>query len=151
MRVLLDTNVILDVLQNRMPWAKDAVILFRSVAGNLVGGCLTAKQVADLSFFSRKLFRGEENADKKARQVISGLLALFEVIDTLGTDCRNALGIDKGDYEDAMLIAAASREKLDGIVTRNAEHFRDCPVRVFTPAEFAELLKSGTDGEEGEE
>ena len=70
MKVILDTNVLLDILQNRMPWAKDAVVIFRSIAGCQIVGCITAKQIADLHFFARKIFKGEENTDAKARQVI---------------------------------------------------------------------------------
>ena len=144
MRVILDTNVLLDILQNRMPWAKDAVVIFRAVAGNQIAGCITAKQAADLHFFSRKMFKGEENVDAKARQVISKLLSLFDLVDTLGVDCQNALGINNSDYEDAILIASAAREKIDCIITRNTEHFADSPVPVYTPAEFAAILASQT-------
>ena len=149
MRVILDTNVILDVLQNRMPWAEDGVVIFRAAAGNRIEGCVTAKQIADLYFFSRKMFRGEEHADAKARQVISKLMELFEVIDTRGVDCQNALGTDNGDYEDAILIAAAVRENADCVVTRNMEHFPDSSIPVYSPETFLEILRSSEDGGEG--
>ena len=104
MRVILDTNVLLDILQNRLPWAKDAIVIFRAIAGNKIEGCITAKQIADLHFFARKMFKGEENVDAKARQVISRLMGLFELIDTLGIDCQNALGINNSDYEDGHIL-----------------------------------------------
>ena len=136
MKVLIDTNVILDVLQNREPWASDGAAIFRMVAAKQITGCITAKQLADIHFFARKLFTGQNNTDEKARQVTSRLLSLFVLLDTLAADCRNAFGINNGDYEDAMLISTAVREGMDYIITRNSEHFSDSSVPVISPGDF---------------
>ena len=141
MRALLDTNVVVDVLQRREPWFQDGAVIFRSIAKKQVSGCLTAKQIADLHFFSRKQFRGEKNVDEKARQVIGKLLALFELIDTLGIDCQEALGMENGDYEDAILIESSVRTEVDCIVTRNLEHFRAASIRVYSPREFVSVIR----------
>ena len=140
MRVLIDTNVMLDVLQNRSPWVADGTIIFHAVATRQISGYITAKQIADIHYFSRKLFSGQENADDKARQVISRILSLFILLDTLASDCREAFGINNGDYEDAMLINAAVREKMDYIITRNLEHFKDSSVPAVFPADFVTIL-----------
>ena len=140
MRAILDTNVVVDVLQRREPWFQDGAIIFRAIANKQVTGCLTAKQIADLHFFSRKQFKGEEYVDAKARQVIGKLLALFETIDTLGIDCQNALGINNGDYEDAILIESAARAGVDCIVTRNPAHYRESTVLVYAPDEFVSVI-----------
>ena len=136
MRAILDTNVIVDALQRREPWFHDSAVIFHAIANKQVTGCLTAKQIADLHFFSRKQFKGEENVDAKARQIIGKLLALFETIDTLGIDCQNALGINNGDYEDAILIESAARAGVDCIVTRNPAHYKGSSVQVYAPDEF---------------
>ena len=103
-----------------------------------ITGCLTAKEVTDLHFFSLKQFRGEENADAKTRTIIAKLLCLFEVIDTTAADCREALAIPNRDYEDAVMIAAAIRGGVDCIVTRNPDHFAPSSVTVLSPAALAE-------------
>lgn len=140
MRVILDTNVVVDVLQRREPWFQDVSVIFLAIANKRVIGCLTAKQIADLHFFSRKQFKGEENVDDRARQVIGKLLTLFELIDTLSIDCKNALGIKNGDYEDAMLIESAARAGVDCIVTRNPAHYKASPIRVYAPDEFVSVI-----------
>ena len=140
MRVLLDTNVIVDVLQRREPWFSDGQKIFYAIANKQIIGCITAKEAADIHFFSRKQFTGEENVDAKARQVISKLYALFELIDTLGIDCQNALAIENNDYEDAIMIESAVRAGLDGIVTRNPEHFKPSAIPVYSPSEFVNKL-----------
>ena len=136
MRALLDTNIVVDVLQRREPWFQDGATIFRAIATNQVEGFLTAKQITDLHFFSRKQFKGEANVDQKARQVIGKLLAIFRLVDTLGVDCQNALGNDNGDYEDAILMESAARVGVDCIVTRNPDHFITSKIRVYSPEEF---------------
>lgn len=140
MRAILDTNVVMDVLQRREPWFQDGAVIFRAIANKQVTGCLTAKQIADLHFFSRKQFKGEENVDARARQVVGKILSLFELIDTLGIDCQNALGINNGDYEDAILIESAARAGVEYIVTRNPAHYKTSSVQVYSPAEFVRFI-----------
>ena len=140
MRAILDTNVVVDVLQRREPWFQDGAVIFRAIANKRVTGCLTAKQIADLYFFSRKQFKGEENVDARARQVVGKILSLFELIDTLGIDCQNALGINNGDYEDAILIESAARAGVEYIVTRNPAHYKTSSVQVYSPAEFVRFI-----------
>ena len=104
MKVLIDTNVMIDVLQNRQPWVLDGTSIFRAVAVQQITGCITAKQIADIHFFSRKLFSGQDNVDARTRQITGRILSLFTLIDTLASDCRDALGNSNGDYEDAITV-----------------------------------------------
>lgn len=140
MRILLDTNVVVDVLQHREPWFQSSVEIIRAVASRQIVGCLTAKQIADVYFFSRKQFKGEEEVDVKARQVVKKILSLFTLIDTLDIDCLNALGIKNGDYEDALLVASAVRSDIDGIVTRNPNHFRNVSIAIYSPDQLLAIL-----------
>ena len=140
MRVLLDTNVVVDVLQRREPWFSDGQKIFYAIANKQIIGCITAKEAADIHFFSRKQFTGQENVDAKARQVMTKLYALFELIDTLGIDCQNAIAIENNDYEDTIMIESAMRSGLDCIITRNPEHFRTSPIPVYSPSEFVQKI-----------
>lgn len=139
-RVLLDTNVILDVLQHREPWCADGEKIFQAIAQKQISGSITAKQAADIYYFSRRQFLGEENADAKARKVMSKLFYLFELTDSLGSDCLNALMLENNDYEDAMLITSAERAGMDYIVTRDPKHFKNSPVRTLSPKSFLKEL-----------
>ena len=136
MRALLDTNVIVDVLQRREPWFSDGKKIFYAIANKQIIGCITAKEAADIHYFSRKQFTGQKNVDAKARQVMAKLYALFELIDTLAIDCQNAIAIENNDYEDAIMIESATRVGLDCIITRNPDHFKTAAISVYSPAEF---------------
>lgn len=140
MRVLLDTNVIIDVLQNREPWCISGKAIFLSVARKEFSGCITAKEAADIHFFAKKQFKGEENVDNKARQILIKLFSLFEIIDTTESDCKNALSFPNNDYEDAIMIETALRSGVDCIITRNTEHFSESPVKIYTPDEFVKII-----------
>lgn len=140
MKVLIDTNVVIDVLQKREPWFKASSDIFLAVANNIITGCLTAKQIMDIYFFSRKQFKGQNNVDAQARAIIVKLMSLFEIVDTLSNDCEIALGIENNDYEDAVLIATAQRYGIHCIVTRNPEHYRVAHIPVYSPDEFLNYL-----------
>ena len=142
MKVILDTNVILDVLQKREPWFADSVAVFYAAANRQITACFTAKQAADIHFFARKLFRGEERVDERARGIVANLFSVFELLDVLASDCRDALAISNGDYEDTILISVAIREKADLIVTRDPEHFGTSRVLAVTPAELLSRLET---------
>lgn len=62
------------------------------------------------------------------------------MIDTLAIDCQNALGINNGNYEDAILIESAVRAGVDCIVTRNPAHYRESSVQIYAPDEFVSVI-----------
>ena len=136
MRALIDTNVVIDVLQSRQPWCEDGQKIFYAIANKQIEGFITAKEAADIYFVSRRQFLGQENLDQKVRKILAALFDVVEVADTLGVDCKNALGIDNRDYEDAVMIATATRMKADTIITRNPKDFKNSPVMILSPSEF---------------
>lgn len=140
MKVLLDTNIIVDVLQQRKPWNIYGNKIFLAAACRQIDACITAKEAADIYYFAKKQLKGQENANSKARAIIAKLLSLFEAIDTLGKDCQDAIAINNSDYEDALMIASAKRSGIDCIITRNTEHFKSTNIRIMSPKEFEEGL-----------
>lgn len=141
MKVVLDTNIIVDVLQQREPWCEAGKMIFLAVAAGQIQGCITAKQLADIHFFSRKQFKGEAHVDQKARDIVAKLCALFELIDTFGADCVNAIAVPNNDYEDAILMTSAVRAGADCIVTRNVGDFSGAKIPVYTPDTLLEMLR----------
>lgn len=136
MKALIDTNVVVDVLQQRQPWCESGNAIFLAAANHVIDGCLTAKEIADIHFFARKQFRDQDNVDAQARNVVAKLMSLFEVIDTLSADCQTAIGIDNNDYEDAIMIASAQRAGVECIITRNPDHYRAAQIPIYDPDDF---------------
>ena len=57
-------------------------------------------------------------------------MSLFEIIDTLSTDCQTALGISNNE------IVSAERSAIDCIVTRNPEHYQTAQIAIYNPNEL---------------
>ncbi|MDO4962157.1 MAG: PIN domain-containing protein [Eubacteriales bacterium] len=138
MNVLIDTCIIIDALQSRKPFDKDAEAVFLSVANRRCVGFLTANSVTDIYYLMHKALHSQEETKK----VLGVLFSLFEILDTCGIDCRKALTSDVSDYEDAVMIEAAARAEIDCIVTRNLKDYTGASMPVYSPKQFVELLYS---------
>lgn len=137
MRALIDTCVIIDVLQNREPFAKNAQAVFLAAANNQYTGCITAKASTDIYY----LMHRHTHDDKASREVLNKLFSLFDVLDTSGMDCRRAIPSPISDFEDAVMTETAVRSEVDCIVTRNIGDYIKSAVQVYTPEQFLNKLK----------
>lgn len=135
MRVLIDSNVILDALQNRKPFNNCAKEVIRCASNNVYDACLVSSCITDIYYIHHKY----THDNKKTKEAISILLEIFDVIDTNKNDVINALNSNISDYEDAVLVESAYRNKVDVIVTKNKKDFKNSKVKAVTPEE---LLKS---------
>ena len=132
MRALLDTCVIVDALQNREPFCKDAQSIFLMVANQQFTGYITAKSVTDIYYLTHRI----THSDESSREIINKLFKLFDVLDTDGIDCKKAIPSPISDYEDAVMIETAEREEIDCIVTRNIRDYSKSSVKVLAPEAF---------------
>ena len=99
MRILLDTNVVVDVLQQREPWHKDGEKIFLAAAMKQLTACITAKQVADIHYLTKRTFKDQAHTDDLAKQVVLKLLSFIELMDVCATDCQTAISINNNDFE----------------------------------------------------
>ena len=134
MRVLVDTCVIIDALQSRVPFAEAAQKLFIYSANRQFEGYITAKSVTDIYYLTHRL----THSDTETRKILSKLFTLF---DTACLDCRKAISSEIGDYEDAIMVETAIRSEMDCIVTRNVKDYAKSSVKVYEPSAFLKLLE----------
>lgn len=137
MKALIDTCVIVDALQSRTPFEKDAQSIFLAAANNMFIGCITEKAVTDIYYLTRR----HTHSDKTSREVLNKLFALFDVLDTSGMDCISAVHSIVSDFEDAVMTETAARSKVDCIITRNIKDYAKSPVKVYAPMDFIKLLE----------
>lgn len=138
MRAFIDTCVVIDALQSREPFAKDAQDIFLAAANNLYLGYISAKAVTDIYY----LMHRHTHDDKASRDILNKLFSLFDVLDTAGIDCRKAVLSPVSDFEDAVMVETALRNEVDCIVTRNLRDFTKSPVPVYEPKAFLKLLET---------
>lgn len=137
MRVILDTCIIMDAIQNREPFAEDAKNIVRAAANKWFTGCITAKSSTDIYYLVHRC----THSDKDTRAILTKLFILFDIVDTAGMDARKAISSQVSDYEDAVMIETAIREDADCIVTRNRKDYSKSPVPVYESGEFLRLLE----------
>ena len=137
MKVLFDTNVLLDVLLDREPFATpSAAALSKAEAGEL-SGYMCATTVTTLFYLCRKAI-GKDNA----LQALSTLLFFLDIAPVNRKVIETALTIDFTDFEDAVLNESAAFVSVDTIVTRNKQDFAHSLIAVYTPEELLNLLSS---------
>lgn len=141
MRALIDTCIVIDALQARQPFSADAQNIFLLVANKRVQGFLTAKSAADIYYLTHRY----THSDPQTRQILHRLFSLFDLLDTTGMDCRQALSSGLSDYEDAIMAESAVRSGIDCIVTRNLRDYTKSSVPIYSPSDFLKLLEADTD------
>ena len=134
-RVLIDTNVVLDVLLDRHPQAGASAAIWAAVEKGFVDGLLAAHAVTTIHYLIRK-----ELGTAKATRALSTVLRVFKVASVDGKVIQDALELALPDFEDAVTASAAHLAGCDFIVTRDPKGFRDAPLRCLTPEAAVPLL-----------
>ncbi len=135
MRVLLDSDVILDLILKREPHFPNAHEIFRAIARREFQPFVAAISVLNVNYFAEK-----EKDRAFALIEVEKLLSLVRVCSTTEDLLVEALASPVTDYEDAVQCASAVAEGLDAIVTRNTKDFDKSPIAVYSPVEFLDLL-----------
>jgi predicted nucleic acid-binding protein len=136
-KALLDTNIIMDALQERQPFDVEAKEILRRGQDGEVDLMFTANAATNIFYLYSKA-RGI----KSARKAIEFLLGTYGVVDVTHSDCINALKIPIDDFEDALVAQCAKKADVDYIVTHD-DRFQDgtSPIAAISPTAFLELLK----------
>lgn len=133
--LLLDTNVLLDVVLARSPWADDAARLLDLVAGGAARGCVASHAVTTAYYVVER-----ERHRTAAVTAVGDLLTLLEVVPVDADDFQRALALDLRDFEDAVQVAACLRAGAGFLVTRNRRDFAGAPVEIRAPGEIVAML-----------
>lgn len=137
MRVLFDTNVILDVLLARAPHVGPATALLDRVAAKDVDGLLGATTVTTIHYLATKAVGAT-----KAQRHVRTLLGLFDVAPVTRPVLTDALDLGYRDYEDAVLHEAARHAGAQAIVTRDPKGFAKAQLKVYAPDELLRLMRA---------
>lgn len=132
MKILIDTNVILDVYLNREPFAADSAQVLKLSESGQAAGSITANTVTDIYYILGRQIKDRD----RLKELLSKLFQIVTVTDVLGPDVRKALELPVDDYEDAVIVQCAIRTKSDYIITRNEDDFVNSSVPVLSPSAF---------------
>lgn len=131
MKVVLDTNVVLDLLLDRAPHADAAAQVFSQIESGLLVACVCATTITTVHYVAEKTV-----GDAAAREHLTQLLHLVEVAPVTRPVVEHALVSPMADFEDAVLAHAAAMSGAEAVITRNGRDFHGGPLRVYSPAQW---------------
>lgn len=135
MRVLIDTNIVLDVLLDRVPFVEDGIALFEMVERQQVQGYIAATTVTNVFYIVRKA-RGRDTALDAVRRILTAL----ELCPVDRAVIQQAIESRLKDFEDGVQFACTQLNQMDAIVTRDLHDFSGVALPIWSIAELKARL-----------
>jgi len=130
MKVAIDLNVLLDVVQKRNNYPSSTAVL-EAVVENRVQGFIPAHLITTLYYLTAR-----HSSREKANLLIEWILTHFEIGVETKQEFLKAISLDFDDFEDAVVAGVARSHQCGFIITRNIKDFKNSPVQAVTPEEF---------------
>jgi predicted nucleic acid-binding protein len=136
MRVLVDTNIMLDALLERESFVEDARALLEAIRAGQIQGYVTATTLTNIFYIVRRQTRSLE----RAKQAVSMTLILMQICPVDRDILEAAFAFNMRDFEDAVQLACAIAENLDAIITHNPQDFEGAALPILSARELLESL-----------
>lgn len=139
MRILFDTNIIIDIIQKREPFFKDSLKTFEYAINNYIDCLIPASSVADIYYILKRV----KMPSKEIKDTLIKLSQIVSFADLNENDIYNALNNESmEDIEDAIISEIAKRNDAGLIITRNTKDFKNSLVRAISPNEFLTTISN---------
>ncbi len=135
MRILFDTNIILDVLLNRKEFVEFSANLVGMAENNQIEGYLCAITITTLDYLISKTTNR-----KQAKIEIQKLLTIFGIANVNSTVLELSINSEFGDFEDAVQYYSGEYCGVDGLVTRNPKDYKNTNLPIYTPTELLGIV-----------
>ncbi len=135
MNALLDTDVVLDILLQRQPFVTDAAAIWLAHENGDFRAFISGITPVNVFYILRK-----------ATSIVTAQHAVRTLLDTVSICVIDAAVLQAAcrspiiDFEDAVQHESAVAGRLDAIVTRDLQHYRDASLPVYSPADFLRQL-----------
>jgi predicted nucleic acid-binding protein len=136
-KVLLDTNIVVDVALERQPFFGNSETVLSFVEEGQIEGYISASSFGDLFYILRKQ-KGRDLAHEFLREIVT-----FCQVATVDSIIINmGLSVNFKDFEDAIQYSTAVLNHLDAIITRNPRDFPVTIPRIITPEQLIQELSN---------
>lgn len=135
MKVLIDTNVVLDVLYKREGFYEDSLKIWKLCETRKIDGYISALSIPNIVYILRR-----ELDPEKTLEVINNINLVFKIYDLKSEIIMRAAEKKTKDYEDALQMVTAQKLKASFIVTRNIKDFTGSKIIAVKPSELLERL-----------
>lgn len=136
MKILLDTNALIDLVAPRAPYYKDIQKLCIAAVFGDLQIWVSTQSYADAFYVLQK--EADTNAVKKA---LLATLDVFLICGTYANDLRAALESDWEDIEDYLIAYSTKHIPADHLITRDAELLECSPIPAMSARDFLALLE----------
>ena len=136
MKLLIDTNVVLDVLLRREPFFRTAAEVLNLTQRDEVREYVCASTITDIYYIANKQMKDCD----AVRDLLKRLLMVVSVVAVSEREIQNALNLAWGDFEDSVQYSVALLNEMDGIVTRNPSDYQEANMRIWLPEQALELF-----------
>lgn len=136
MKIMCDTNVIIDVLLEREPFVEDSCKVLSLCEEHKVDGFVSAPSITDIYDLVRKY----THSTGLAYKAVGKILEIVKVCSVTNNDVLTAFQQKARDFEDCLVATCARSIRCDSIVTRNKTDFEEFDIPVLTPAELLQQL-----------
>jgi len=135
MKVLIDSNVVLNKLLKQPAFFAGSNAIFKLAEIEQITGYISASAITDIYYISRK------NLGKaSAYEAIKNMLKVFQPATVTGEDIFKALDLEWGDFEDSVQFVVGESLSVDYIITRNTSDFSSGNIPAVTPEQFIEII-----------
>jgi len=140
MKILLDTNIIIDCLTKRMPHFEFSKDVLRECLGGKAIACMATHTANDIFYIAHKT-----KPDVPVSELVEAIVAftqILETIDLTAADIKAAASLGFADFEDALISQCAFKANVDFIITRNCKDFAKSIVEAIEPQSFLERVNA---------
>jgi len=134
-KILIDTNIILDLLLKCEPFIESAIALFEQIERGNLEGYIAATTITNIFYIIRKT-EGREVALVAINQLLIGFRFCAVDRKTIETALNHGLK----DFKDSIQLACANINQLDAIVTRDRKDFISSKLPIYSPTELLNQL-----------
>ncbi|WP_461246140.1 PIN domain-containing protein [Treponema sp. R6D11] len=134
MKVLIDTNVALDILLHRKDFAVSEAVS-KLVEKNIISGFISASAITDIFFLAKSTL-----GKKPTKDAMKELLEIFSPATVTDGNIYEALNLDWEDFEDSVQFVVGKSFSVDYIVTRNTKDYSLSAIPAITPDQFVQLF-----------
>jgi predicted nucleic acid-binding protein len=132
----LDTNIVLDLLAERIPFYTEAAKLFSLADKKKIKLSISSLCLADAHYILSR-----QNPEIEVRKVLRKFKVLVNVLPLDDKITDLALNSDFKDFEDAIQYFTALEYDQDLIITRNQHDFKESKIPVMTAGEFIKSIQ----------
>ena len=137
MKILIDTNILIDYILKREPYTESAEKILFLCKNRKIDGCIAAHSVMNMFYILRK--------EMTVNEIRLFIVSLSKVTDIIGVDkpkiFRAIVNENFKDFEDCVQMECAKEFCADYIVTRNIKDFQNSVIKPILPDEFLMRIK----------